>query len=85
MEATVDKIIDQKNEFVAMAMQLNVERQRTLKGVVEKMYHKIDLYHNTNDVTVLHSLYYLLVDATKTIKRELVYTELCDKLYCINE
>lgn len=43
------------------------------------MFHKIDLYTNTGDPVVLDSLYYLLVDATKNVQHQLIYTEIEQK------
>lgn len=77
----MDRVLRQKNVFIAMALQLDKQKRLALKPLIDIMCYKIDLYlTGGGDRTVLDSLYYLLVDATTNIQQDLVITEIGRKL-----
>ncbi|AJK91692.1 ORF031 [Spodoptera frugiperda granulovirus] len=79
MEEKINMVIQRKDDFVAVAKQLDKTRQRTLKPLIKIIHDKVDAYKRTNDMNILDSLCLLLVDATKNIRHELIFMELTRK------
>lgn len=76
----IEKVIEQKNLFINLALQLDRNKRLLLTPKIDVMYLKIDLYCNTGDEAVLDALYYFMTDVNSNIRQELVYNELRAKI-----
>ncbi|AAF05150.1 hypothetical protein HaGV_gp034 [Helicoverpa armigera granulovirus] len=76
----IEKVIEQKNLFINLALQLDRNKRLLLTPKIDVMYLKIDLYCNTGDEAVLDALYYFMTDVNSSIRQELVYNELRAKI-----
>lgn len=81
----MERVQREKDVFITMAQQLDKHELVKLKPLVDAMHHKIESYIQTRNQNMLDSLYFLLCDSVKLIKRNLLLKELNQKLYCIQE
>lgn len=81
----MERVQREKDVFITMAQQLEKHELFKLQPIISAMHYKIDTYMQNGDNNVLDSLYYLLCDSVKLIKRDLLSKELNQKLYLIRE